>query len=397
MSEDYLSQQPSSDEILERIKGFGSWFEIDLDHIAFNLRNIRSRVGVELMPVVKNDSYGHGLLPLVAILVRNGVKWVMVARLAEALVIKRYGFACDVVNMDALYTDEQFRQVVEKGITQVVYTLESAQKLEDAAEALNRRAGVFVKVDTGLRRVGVSAGEAVGFMEALSAMKHLDIRGTFSTFMQVPDQDREMLGRFLAVFDALESKGIDPGFRSMASSNAILHYPESWLDMVRPAMTLFGVYPEAADREVGLSLRQALVFKARVEYLKWVEAGDSVTYFGKFTASKRMRIATLHTGFYDAIPRELANKGRIRVGKEFRSNVGSVSLNHYLFDATGSQLEIGDVVEVIGRDGENDLVTTAQSAGWMVYSLLNHLNPFTPRVYYERGEPVAILERSVDI
>ena len=89
---------------------------------------------------------------------------------------------------------------------------------------------------------------------------------------------------------------------------------------------------------------------------------------------------------------ELANNGTVLVGGQPCPAIGSVSLNHYLFDATDVDAQIGDVVEVIAREGTNDLVTTAETAGWMVYSLLNHLSPFVPRVYYQNGVPVALEE-----
>jgi alanine racemase len=105
-----------------------------------------------------------------------------------------------------------------------------------------------------------------------------------------------------------------------------------------------------------------------------------------------MRVGTLHVGFYDAIPREMANRARFRVGGEFRQGIGSVSLNHCLLDLTSSEASVGDVVEVIGREGENSLAKIAEDSGWMVYSLMNHLNPATPRVYREGGRPVALLD-----
>jgi alanine racemase len=97
-------------------------------------------------------------------------------------------------------------------------------------------------------------------------------------------------------------------------------------------------------------------------------------------------------GFYDALPRELSNRGRVKIGDEFRSILGSVSLNHILVDLTDTGIERGDIVEVIGREGENTVNAIADAAGWMTYSLLNHLNPLTPRVYLKKGEPVALLE-----
>jgi alanine racemase len=335
------------------------------------------------------------LLPVVAALAGEGINWFMVARTAEALAIRGSGMACGIMNMDALYTDGQYQQAVVQDISQVVYTLDSAGKLNAAAQTVGRKAGVFVKIDTGLRRVGVPHGEAVAFMEKIAALPQLEIRGMFSTFMLHPEQDADVLARFRAIMDALEKKGINPGLCSLAASHGIFHRPDAWLDMVRPAMTLFGVYLDHEDRSAGLALRQALCFKARIEHLKWIEAGDSVTYFGRFTAPQRMRVGTLHVGFYDAVPRELSNKGKILVDGVVRPCIGSVSLNHYLFDATDLNVQDGDVVEVYSREGENDVAGVSETAGWMPYSLLNHLNPFIPRIYYRGKMPVAILQRDI--
>jgi alanine racemase len=393
----FFSQQPAPAQIEARMAELGAWFEIDLDNLAFNLKTVRNRVGpgVEVMPVVKNDAYGHGLLPVVAALAGEGINWFMVARTAEALAIRGSGMACGIMNMDALYTDGQYQQAVVQDISQVVYTLDSAGKLNAAAQTVGRKAGVFVKIDTGLRRVGVPHGEAVAFMEKIAALPQLEIRGMFSTFMLHPEQDADVLARFRAIMDALEKKGINPGLCSLAASHGIFHRPDAWLDMVRPAMTLFGVYLDHEDRSAGLALRQALCFKARIEHLKWIEAGDSVTYFGRFTAPQRMRVGTLHVGFYDAVPRELSNKGKILVDGVVRPCIGSVSLNHYLFDATDLNVQDGDVVEVYSREGENDVAGVSETAGWMPYSLLNHLNPFIPRIYYRGKMPVAILQRDI--
>ncbi len=392
MPDRFFAAQPSADEIERKIAGLGGWFEIDLDRLSANLTAIRERTGVEVMPVVKNNAYGHGLRPVCSALVRDGVRWLMVAKLAEALAIKSWDMPCRVVNMDMLYTGDQFRQVVENDVTQVVYTRALADGLNEAAAELGRKAGVFIKIDTGLHRVGVCHQHAIELIKEIAALPGIEIRGTFSTMMQDDEHDQLIFERFQWVLDQMKAQGIDPGLRSMASSHGIFHYPQSWLDMVRPAMSLFGIYPWPPDRESGLALQQVLTFKARIEELKPVGQGETVTYFGKYTATRDMRAGTLHVGFFDGLPRELANKGTILVGGKPCPAIGSVSLNHYLFDATDTDAGIGDVVEVIAAQGDNDLVATAQTAGWMVYSLLNHLNPFVSRVYVQNGLPVALLE-----
>jgi alanine racemase len=127
-----------------------------------------------------------------------------------------------------------------------------------------------------------------------------------------------------------------------------------------------------------------------------------------------MRIGTLHLGFYDGIPREMSNKGKVLVDGQIKQSLGSVSLNHYLVDLTGVEAEKGTEVTVIAEEGENSLYKTAETAGWMeyregdskpimiktnssfgmTYSILNHINPLLPRVYFSKGEPIAIQELS---
>ena len=394
MALDYFADQPSPSEICEKMEGYPSWFEIDLDSLGHNLEEIRNRVGVEVMPVVKNNAYGHGLLPVVAYLSKAGTEWFMVAKLKEAIAIRDAGIPGHVVSMDAVFSEGQFREVIDNGITQIVYTRSVADTLNDVAGRTGKKAETFVKVDTGLRRVGVPHSEAPDLVEYVHNLPNVSVRGIFSTFMQNPDQDPVMLQKLISVDEELRDRGIQVEFMSMASSDAIFHNPKAWLDMVRPGMSLYGVYPEKKDAASGLELRQVLTFKARIEHIKWVEKGDSVTYWGRFIAPRRMRIGTLHVGFYDGVPREMANVGRIKVDGVFKSSLGSVSLNHYLMDLTDVDASVGDVVEVIGREGENSLFSMAETAGWMVYSLMNHLNPFTPRVYMENGEPVALLDLS---
>ena len=296
------------------------------------------------------------------------------------------------MNMDPLFATSSYESVVDKNIIQVIYTEDAARKLNNVATRKGVMAKVFVKIDTGLRRVGVNHEEAANFLELVSNLPGLDIDGIFSTLNQSEEQDRIQLNRFFEVEGEAKIRGIDPGLRSLASSDAVLYKPEAHLDAVRPGMLLYGVYPTSRDKGSGIDLKQIITFKARLEHVKWVEKADPVTYWGRFTAPRRMRIGTVHVGFYDAIPRELSNRGRVKIGDSFRSILGSVSLNHILVDLTDTGIEPGDVVEVIGRKGENSVNAIADAAGWMTYSLLNYLNPLSPRVYLKNGQSVAILE-----
>jgi alanine racemase len=392
MSEVFFSSQPSSEEIMERMEGYPSWLEVDLDRLGFNLEQIRRWVGVEVLPCVKTNAYGHGIVPVVAYLSSRGVRRFLVAKLWEAMQLRDAGLDCGIINMDPLFSDRQYDEVVERDITQTVFSRATAERVSEAAREQDKIAEVFVKVDTGLGRVGVRHDEAADLIDYVSSLPGIKITGMFSTFTEEREFDGVQLERMLALDAELRKRGIDIDTKSMASSNAIFHFPESYLDAVRPGLMLYGLYPEPEDREVGLELRPVLSFKARLEHVKWIEAGDTLTYSRRFVAPRRMKVGTLHVGYSDGFPRGLTNKGLVRVGGVMKAVLGAVSVNHHIINLDGIDVEEGDIGEVVSRDGENTLERLADLAGIMPYSFCVGLNPLTPRVYYKGGKPVAVSE-----
>jgi alanine racemase len=392
LAEAFFARQLTPEEIEKRIQGFPSWLEIDLDAITYNLEQVRERVRVEVIPCVKTNAYGHGLVPVVAHMMRRGVKQFLVAKLWEAEQIRDARLECGVVSMDPLFYDEHFETVVSRGITQTVYQKSTADRLNSAANRLGKKAQIWVKIDTGLGRVGVRWSEAVELVQYVSSLPNLEVTGLFSTMSEDAELDRIQVDRMVSVSNELDRLGIKYGIRSMASGNAVFHRPFTFLDAVRPGLMLYGFYPDPEDRESGLDLRQAISFKARVEQVKWVEAGESLTYSRRFTASKRMKVGTVHIGYSDGYPRGMTKKGLVKVDGKIKAVLGTVSVNHFLVDLGGTDVDVGGVVEAIGRDGENNAHNVAELAGIMTYSLMVGLHLLLPRVYFEKGKPVALSE-----
>ena len=392
MSESYFGSQPSPEEIGERVEGYASWLEIDLDRLGFNLEQIRKRVGVEVLPCVKSDAYGHGVVPVAAYLGREGVGRVLVAKLWEAVQIRGAGLDIGVVNMDPLFRRDQYDWVVGNDVVQTVYTRDHGRGVSDAARKLGKEAGVFVKVDTGLGRVGVRHEKAADLIEHVDGLAGVSVAGMFSTFTEEREFDGVQLERMLALDSELRRRGVEVETKSMASSNAIFHFSESFLDAVRPGLMLYGLYPEPEDRGVGVELRPVLSFKARLEHVKWIEGGETLTYSRRFVAPRRMKVGTLHAGYSDGFPRGLTSRGVVAVGGEVRPVLGTVSVNHHVVDVDGLDVWVGDVVEIVSRDGECSLERQAERAGIMGYQFCVGLNPLTPRVYFEGGVAVALSE-----
>jgi alanine racemase len=206
------------------------------------------------------------------------------------------------------------------------------------------------------------------------------------------DLDQIQVKRMKEISVELDKLGIQYGVRSMASGQAVFHKPYVYLDAVRPGLMLYGFYPDPEDRESGLNLKQAFAFKARIEQVKWVDAGESLTYSRRFTASKRMKVGTVHIGYSDGYPRGLTKKGFVKVGGVVKPVLGTVSVNHFLVDLDGTDATVGSVVEAIGREGENDAHRTSEQAGIMTYSLMVGMNPLIPRVYVKNGQSVVVYE-----
>jgi alanine racemase len=392
LTEAFFSRQLTSEEIVKRIQGFPSWLEIDLDAITHNLDEVKKRVQVDVVPCVKTNAYGHGLVPVVAHMMRRGIGKFLVAKLWEAEQIRDSHLDCVVISMDPLFSDEYYELVVTKNITQTIYQKSTAEKLNSAAKKFGKRAQIWVKIDTGLGRVGVRWSEAIDLIQFISSLSYLEITGIFSTMSEDAELDKIQVDRMVGVSDELDRLGIKYGVRSMASGNAVFHRLFTFLDAVRPGLMLYGFYPDPEDRESGLDLKLAISFKARVEQVKWVESGESLTYSRRFTASKRMKVGTVHIGYSDGYPRGMTKKGLVIVEGKIKSVLGTVSVNHFLVDLDGTDVDVGGVVEVIGRDGVNDAHKVAELAGIMTYSLMVGLHPLLPRVYFEDGKPVALSE-----
>ncbi len=381
----------NEESIRNRMKGFSSWIEVDLDAIGFNLEQIRQLTGTEVVPCIKKNAYAHGIVHVVAYLIEKGVERFLVAKLWEAQQIRRAGLTCGVINQDPLFTSEQFSKVVEKDITQVIYHRESAERLNEAAVSKRKTASIWVKVDTGLGRAGVVYKDAVNLIECIASLPGLRIDALYTTLLE-DENDQLQIQRLKDVKKSLGSKDIEIPTLSIASSHGIFFDSDSHLDVVRPGVMLFGWYPVPEARTQGVELRQALSLKGRLEHVKWVDPGTPLTYGGAYIAEKRMKVGTMHMGYSDGYLRQLSKKGIVRVEGKICPIIGGVSINHFLIDLSGTKAEVGDVVDAVSFTGENDAHGLCDIAGVEPYQLAVWMNPLTPRVYYRNGIPVGLSE-----
>ncbi|MDH7572063.1 MAG: alanine racemase [Clostridia bacterium] len=366
------------------------WAEVDLKTIVHNLGEIRRLIGpaVKIMAVVKANAYGHGLDEVARTVAAAGAEWLAVAVPEEAFRLRELG-----LNLPVLVLGHTPPRVMAEAIRrEVSLTLYSPRQVPDlvrAAREAGRRVKVHVKVDTGMGRLGFS-WENRGVQEIIEALSHpeLEPEGIFTHFACADEPDPsftlEQHGRFREVLRELEKGGLRFAFRHAANSAATLLFPQTHLDLVRPGLALYGLYPGEGGRRLPVRLVPAMSFKARIVFLKEVPGGTPLSYGRTFVTSRPSRIATLPVGYADGYGRLLSNRAEVLVRGRRAPVVGRVCMDHILVDVTDvPEAAEGDEAVLFGRQGETSLPVEelAEKMGTISYEVLCQVGPRVPRLY----------------
>ncbi len=381
-----------------------AWAEIDLSAIEHNIRAFRRILapGCRLMAAVKANAYGHGLFEVSARALAAGADALGVARLSEAAQLREAGIAAPVLIFG--YTPASGAgQLLRYDLTQSVYNLETARRLSEAAEALGGKARAHLKIDTGMGRLGVLAvgstpsctadGIAANGLEeaaAICALPGIQVEGVYTHFATADETDKHFAVNQLMLFhrfiEALKARGIEFTVRHAANSAATIDMPETHMDMVRPGISVYGIYPsEMVDRS-RVFLKPAMTLKTRVIHLKRVEAGFPVSYGGDAVTSRPTLIATVAIGYGDGYRRLLSRNGRMLIRGKSAPVIGRVCMDQTMLDATDiPEIRIGDEVVVIGTQGDVT-VSADEVAGkchTIGYEIVSAVTERVARVYLD--------------
>ena len=366
-----------------------TWAEISLGNLGHNYRALRSCApDSKFLATVKANGYGHGSVPVAKRLVELGADYLAVACLDEAVELRRAGIAAPILVLG--YTQPELAgEVVALDVTQTVFTPELAQALSEAAGAAGKRAKIHLKADTGMSRLGVldhDPQRAAADIAALCALPHLEPEGIFTHFANADgDEGYTMLQftRFLDVLKELEEKyGRAFEIRHCAASAAVLHYPCTHMDMVRPGIALYGHYPDPGCEGLdGPGLRPVMSLFSRVAAVRDFPAETPVSY--GCTASfggAGGRTAVLPIGYADGLHRTLSNQGSVWLDGQPRPIMGRVCMDLCMIGLDGeAEVHPGDVAEIFGE--RLPVEGQAELAGTISYELLTAVAPRVPRIY----------------
>ena len=324
---------------------------VDLGALTHNLGAIRERVRVPVMGIVKANAYGHGLVPVARHLEARGVDQLGVAFLEEGIALRRAGLKLPILVLGAIFGP----QVAE-----------------------------FIRHDLDIT---VSSLDKLRQVEAAVASQWIAIKGIYSHLACADDPSSPMTAlqvkRFAEACAHFERLGAPPPPRHLANSGGVLHFPDTWLDMVRPGIVLYGVLPDPASQRT-IAVRPALSLVSQVVYFKVVRAGNTVSYGATWTAERDTRIVTIPIGYGDGWPRALSSKGEVLVRGNRMPIVGRICMDQFMVDlgADGTAWNEDEVV-LVGAQGGAAISAedVALLAGTIPYEILTGLNERIPRVY----------------
>lgn len=364
-----------------------AWVEIDSAAITHNLSVIKKHVGpnVKIMSVVKANAYGHGAVGIAKI-AQNQADYFGVSSFYEARELRNNGITKPILILG--YTPaENYKDMIDYSITATIKNLDVAKALVTAARREDKVAKVWIKVDTGMHRLGLEPDQVLYFVKKLQDFPNLEVEGIFTHFADADGDiefSRVQLERFKKVVEELEQEGIQIPIKSVSASAGIFNLPESHFNMVRPGLAVLGINRDSKS-SFSKEMRRALTFKTEVVQIHELQVGETVGYGRAFKVDRPSRIATLAVGYGDGFRRAPYNWGEVLI-KGYRAIVaGRVSMDQAAIDVTDipEDIRAGEEVVLIGRSGKEEITVeeVADKLQTSPYEVVVNLSSRVTRLY----------------
>ncbi|MBI4652582.1 alanine racemase [Candidatus Desantisbacteria bacterium] len=375
------------------VNNYSAWVEINLDNIIFNMQKLRGKVGpdIKIMAIVKANGYGHGLCEIGHTVLESGADFLGVATIYEAIKLRQSGIKVKIFLTNAVLP-EQIDEIIKWDITPFVYDIKLVKALDAELKKASKKISVHVKIDTGMGRLGLAPENFLDFITELQSLKNLNFEGVLTHFAQSDDEEYTdfQLERFNVIINKAYKRGITFTYIHCANSAALLRCPDTYFNIVRPGISIYGLYP-CVKLQNKIELRPAMKVKAKIIFVKNVPIGTSISYGRTFLTSRPSVIATIPVGYADGYSRILSNKGEVIVSKRRVRVVGTVCMDSFMIDVTEvPDIKTGDEVTLLGREGDEEISAEelAMKTGTINYEIVSNIGDRLPRVYLKSQEVV---------
>ncbi len=363
-----------------------SWMEINLLHCIYNLKQIRKIVKdkVQILAVVKANGYGHGAVEIAKVSLQNGASFLGVALIEEGIELRKAGIDAPILVMGSVYPFKNYKELINFNLIPIVASLSSLRELSSIACRDGKRIGFHLKIDTGMGRIGVSVSSVFKLIEEISLLPGVVLEG-ISSHLSCADTDKEFtkkqINDFASIVEKIKEKKIR--YSHIANSAAVLCFPESYFDLVRPGLILYGLIP-CADALNKIKLKPVMSLKTKIVFLKKVLKGTPISYGKTYITKKTTRIATLPIGYADGYNRLLSNNAQVLIKGKRLPIVGRVCMDMCMVDVNDlPQAAVGDEVVLIGNQ-KGEMITAEEVASWsktINYEVVCGLSKRIPRIY----------------
>lgn len=360
--------------------------EVNLSLLKKNYAAIKKHVlPSKVMPILKANAYGHGLVEVAKYFEKQNADYLGVAVLEEGILLREEGIKTPILVLGGLLGN-QIPHFLKHDLTITASSAAKLKQIDEAADAIKIKAKVHLKIDTGMERIGVHYYSAEKFLEEAVKLKNINIEGIYSHFANSDSSDlsytRMQLERFLNVLTFFEKHSLQTPFRHISNSGGILQLPEANLDMVRPGILLYGVYPSPKTKKTIL-VEPALTWKSNVVYFKVIKPGHPVGYGSKWQTDHDIRAVTVPVGYGDGYFRSMSHKANVIINGKKYPVVGTISMDQIVVNIENDSAYNGDEVILVGKQN-GALITCEELAEWagtIPYEILTNINTRVPRVY----------------
>lgn len=373
------------------------WAEVNLDHFAHNIQTIKKEIGPEVKycSVIKADAYGHGALELARLAEKEGVDYLAVAELDEAIELRQAGISSPILILGPI-PNEFIGLALSHQLTLTIFTQEAAREVVSQAEKLAGQARVHLKIDTGMNRVGVKKlEEALAVSKILKESRHVDLEGAFTHFAVADEPDgeaftRQQYSRFQAIIDGLAKEGINFAIKHVANSAAIERFPDMHLDMVRAGLLQYGT-SACPFLESGFPVKPVMTVKTKATFVKELPPGQGISYGLTYQTPSPKKIASLPLGYADGLLRHLSNQSFFSINGKKVLTTGSICMDQCMIDVTDIPgFDLNDDIVYFGdpqagQTGVTELAHLSGANAWMIYTSLSRR---VPRIYQRDGQVI---------
>lgn len=366
--------------------GHPAWIEIDLIQFKKNILKVKEYIGQTWLCLpVKANAYGHGLIPIALAACEAGVDYLCVSCLQEGALLRRAGIQIPILVLGAIHQD-QISGLIHHNLEFTIDSAFKAKMIADICQQLRKVVKVHLEIDTGMQRTGVSIEAAAEVIAFIDSCPCFELVGVYSHFAMVDDLESSFTSQQIQVFKKFTESYIAKRDKKIichiANSGGVAYFPDSYMDMVRPGILVFGHYSHIPQALKGI--QPCFMLRAKIAYSKLVPKGEGISYGHRYTTPVNTRIITIPLGYGDGFRRSLSNKAHILMKGKRYPIAGTICMDQFMVDIGQDSAQIGDTVTIIGQDGREEI--TVNEIGMLCdtisYEILCGFNSRLPRVYH---------------